>query len=154
MYIWHKSPMMSLLKRNPPFQYSSSGDTIPWFQRKPWSSRPTLKRLQGWSWSIDLQRINPADSACWCQSVWLVFRWNAKVWGSTPAADNHKRFNAAKIQPYLHLAKKNQFARLAKGKATGDNGEVSTASVSTQASPTFSRDGLGAVAWELHLSDN
>ena len=31
-------------------------------------------------------------------------------------------------------------------KATGDNGEVSTASVSTQANPTFSRDGLGAVA--------
>ena len=35
---------------------------------------------------------------------------------------------------------------LQKKKATGDNGEVSTASVSTQASPTFSRDGLGAVA--------
>ena len=33
-----------------------------------------------------------------------------------------------------------------KKKATGDNGEVSTASVSTQANPTFSRDGLGAVA--------
>ena len=50
------------------------------------------------------------------------------------------------ILPVLHMARKNRFARLAKGKATGDNGEVSTASVSTQASPTFSRDGLGAVA--------
>lgn len=46
------------------------------------------------------------------------------------------------------------------GIATGDNGEVSTASVSTQASPTFSRDGLGAVAkikvpneWTLSTSN-
>lgn len=55
-------------------------------------------------------------------------------------------FDGAKITHFLHPTRKEGFARLAKRKATGDNGEVSTASVSMQASPTFSRDGLGAVA--------
>ena len=53
--------------------------------------------------------------------------------------------DSAKITHFSHPTRKEGFTRLAKRKATGDNGEVSTASVSTQASPTFSRDGLGAV---------
>ena len=55
-------------------------------------------------------------------------------------------FDGAKKTHFLHPTRKEGITRLAKRKATGDNGEVSTASVSTQASPMFSRDGLGAVA--------